>query len=88
MFECVFASFLILEILLRMHLLECRTFWRGDDKWWNWCLGSQVLFSWLRHAYLIIAESHVLLHFLQVRCALVYHWHHRCLLADIADQND
>eukprot|EP00435_Cladocopium_sp_Y103_P069025 s12_g32.t1 len=33
--ECVFAGFLVLEILLRMHLLGCRTFWCGDDYLWN-----------------------------------------------------
>lgn len=34
--ECVFAGFLVLEILLRMNLLGCRTFWCGDDQLWNW----------------------------------------------------
>lgn len=33
--ECVFAGFLVLEIILRMHLLGCRTFWCGDDYLWN-----------------------------------------------------
>ncbi|CAK9096962.1 unnamed protein product [Durusdinium trenchii] len=33
--EIVFAAFLVLEIILRMHLLGCSTFWCGEDKLWN-----------------------------------------------------
>lgn len=33
--EAVFASFLVLEILTRMHLLGCRGFWWGEETSWN-----------------------------------------------------
>jgi len=34
--ELVFAAFLLLEIALRMHLLRCRNYWCGTERWWNW----------------------------------------------------
>ena len=34
--ELVFAAFLLLEIALRMHLLRCRNYWCGPERWWNW----------------------------------------------------
>ncbi|CAJ1397974.1 unnamed protein product [Effrenium voratum] len=34
--EITFSSFLVIETLLRMHLLGCGIFWCGDDKIWNW----------------------------------------------------
>eukprot|EP00434_Breviolum_minutum_P002875 symbB.v1.2.002531.t1/scaffold127.1/size312441/3 len=35
-FETTFASFLILEILLRLHLLRCKRFFCGPEKLWNY----------------------------------------------------
>ncbi|CAJ1340824.1 unnamed protein product [Effrenium voratum] len=32
----VFASFLILEILLRLQLLKCAPYWCGAERYWNW----------------------------------------------------
>eukprot|EP00439_Symbiodinium_sp_Y106_P086151 s312_g31.t1 len=34
-FEAAFASFLLLEIAFRMHLLKCRNFWCGIERYWN-----------------------------------------------------
>ncbi|CAJ1340823.1 unnamed protein product [Effrenium voratum] len=34
--EVVFASFLILEILLRLQLLKCAPYWCGAERYWNW----------------------------------------------------
>ena len=34
--ELVFAAFLLLEIALRMHLLRCRNYWCGPERYWNW----------------------------------------------------
>ncbi|CAE7405942.1 CAC, partial [Symbiodinium pilosum] len=33
--EAAFGSFLLLEIALRMHLLRCREFWCGQERYWN-----------------------------------------------------
>jgi len=33
--ETIFAVFLVLEIALRVHLLKCRPFWCGPERWWN-----------------------------------------------------
>ncbi|CAJ1384188.1 unnamed protein product, partial [Effrenium voratum] len=35
-FELSFAAILILEIVLRMHLLRCRAYWCGEERVWNW----------------------------------------------------
>eukprot|EP00435_Cladocopium_sp_Y103_P043714 s1710_g12.t1 len=35
-FESSFAGFLILEILLRLHLLRCKRFFCGPEKFWNY----------------------------------------------------
>ncbi|CAK9100045.1 unnamed protein product [Durusdinium trenchii] len=34
--ELAFALLLVIEILLRVHLLRCRQYWCGQDKFWNW----------------------------------------------------
>ncbi|CAE7350729.1 Catsper1, partial [Symbiodinium microadriaticum] len=34
-FEAAFASFLLLEIAFRVHLLKCRQFWCGTERYWN-----------------------------------------------------
>lgn len=35
-FELSFTVILLVEIVLRMHLLRCRNYWCGVEKWWNW----------------------------------------------------
>lgn len=35
-FELVFATALLLEILLRISYVGCRAFWCGPDMFWNW----------------------------------------------------
>ena len=35
-FEAAFTLFLLIEIMLRMHLLGCRNYWGGPDRFWNW----------------------------------------------------
>ncbi|CAK9023928.1 L type [Durusdinium trenchii] len=35
-FELAFASILLMEIGLRMHLLRCRGYWWGPERLWNW----------------------------------------------------
>ncbi|CAE7661770.1 Cacna1c [Symbiodinium microadriaticum] len=34
--DLAFQSFLLLEILFRMHFLRCRKYWWGPESWWNW----------------------------------------------------
>ena len=34
--ETAFFVILFLEILLRIHLLRCRTYWCGSERYWNW----------------------------------------------------
>ncbi|CAE7478230.1 Catsper1 [Symbiodinium sp. CCMP2592] len=34
--EVAFTIFLVIDILLRMHLLRCRAYWCGSDCVWNW----------------------------------------------------
>ena len=31
-----FALFIVLEIILRMHLLKCANYWCGPERLWNW----------------------------------------------------